>query len=482
MPFKILRTRHISVFESFKKASVCSILLAILILSESTLAEIRQEDTNRISPGIRFLAKMENQFNPVDNEVRTDRPFEIEHFEIPLRLAKNLFSSDSPQIIKDALIFTKNGEAWIRWIPNPDDNLYKDKLVQFLAEQGIDPTLKRRFIGFRTASRSVLIFDPITGAEFSVKASTNNTRGYWKDKPETSTVAGVVAEVSKYVTQTIPRMDPQYVDTIKIAPEPGGFAINSQGIDQGMLVRTYPFSKGKLLIPIFSLFHEEFGRQFAKANGYAEPLQFVREKLFPLWIKSIVQFSFSTGIMSNSAHGQNYLVEVTKNLKMTGKIVHRDFADARINSAMIARNEGTEKIIKAYQDFSKTNYSNEVLTGSREDGFIAFKIHFSPVQSNLINTWYPEALTAKGGIDVYYDIERIVKNEIQNILKDRVDGRNFELELESEFAYKKHDGRYESQIPFRVRLWHGRAIGEDNRTPFTEYLSPRKLKCSKIFE
>lgn len=42
---------------------------------------------------------MENHYNPVDNEIRPDAPIELEHFEIPLRLAENLFTDAGPKLI-----------------------------------------------------------------------------------------------------------------------------------------------------------------------------------------------------------------------------------------------------------------------------------------------------------------------------------------------------------------------------------------------
>ncbi len=467
-----------------------AIFFTIAFISELSSAQIRQQDIARISPEMRFLAKMENHYNPVDNEIRPDAPIELEHFEIPLRLAENLFTDAGPKLITDALLFTKANETWIRWIPNPDDTFYKDQLVQFLKDNQVDASSKRRFIGFRTSSRSVLVFDPVTGAEFSTKASTNNTRGNWKDKPETSSVAKVVTQVSNYVSRIIPMMESKHVDHIVVAPEPGGFTIKGNGIDQGMLIRTYPFKKGKRLIPIFSLFHEEFGKKFAEANGYTDRLKFVREKLFPIWIKSIVQFSFTTGFMSNSAHGQNYLVEVDESLHLTGKVIHRDFADARINPVIISRNGGSKEIIETYKRFSENNYGNEVLEGTREEGWIAMKIHFSPVQGNIVNSWFPDQLIKQDGdrlgYTLFLEIQNQIKREVEQILEGplKQDG-HYEVAVEKEVAYKNQDGRYELHFPFRISIWQG-SFGKtwsdpDTRTQFQNYPSSKVIKCRQIF-
>lgn len=350
------------------------------------------------SPQLIELARFENRYNPVDNVEHSDAPFYVDHYDIPLSVVEDLFLNQDHHLRK-ALIFERDGKQWVRWIPNPDDTQYKSELLSFLERIGAPTAPKQRFLAYRTSSRSLLIFDPETGLEFSAKASTNRTRGHWNDKPEKANVAKLVVQVSNYVSTTLADIPEASKPNIAIAEEPGGFAIRD--INQGLLIREYKFEKNRRLLPLFSFFHETMGRKLALTNGYENPEDFLKEKLFPVLIKSQIQLALNTGIMTNSGHGQNFLVEVNENYQLTDKIVHRDIADARINPWSIYNNGGNTEIIKTYAGFRNAakpeDTSNELMMQNN-----SFKISVQSLRSLIPASWFKDKSIA--GLHTYVKV------------------------------------------------------------------------------
>lgn len=328
---------------------VLLVLGAAPVLASSEDLSVPKEIQAQISTQFKTLAEVENRFNPVDYVERSAEPFWLEHYEIPLRLVQSTFAKSDKSPIVNSLIFNKNGELWVRWIPNSLDTMYKPQVIEFMKAHGLDPTPQKRFVGFTTASRSILVFDPVTRAEFSVKAPTNATPGLWKDKPEPVRVGKAVSLVSAYAHRIYSEADPSQKLNSEVINEPGAILID--GIDQAMVIRDYPHTKNRLLIPLFAFFHNDYGKRLASVNGYENPVEFNKDKVLKIWVQALAQHYLLTGLVSNSSHGQNYLIEVDSQFRLTGKIFHRDFADANLNRKLVSANGGDE-VLKLYETFS----------------------------------------------------------------------------------------------------------------------------------
>lgn len=285
-----------------------------------------------LNPEGKKLVAWETKANNIAQRDATQ--FYIEHFEIPVRLLNMNVADYLPKEILASLIFKKNGEDYMRWLINPEDTKWYKEVTTFLKENTVDPTPQKYFKAHYTASRSFIIEDPETGVFFSSKVSTNNTGGNWKDKQQDAKDTNDVRVVSDYAQKVASRIE---FENFKLLYEPFAATINS--IDQGMLVRLLAdVSTGeKVYLPAFSALHEETGVRIAKANGSDDPAEFWKENYIKPLGRAIAEFGAHFGMFYDSPHSQNFLIEMDKNLKPTGKIILRDFGDSYLMKGFFDR-------------------------------------------------------------------------------------------------------------------------------------------------
>lgn len=323
-----------------------------------------------LTPAAKIFVDAETQANPAGE--RSNRPLHVEHLEIPLKNLKTDFSESLDEKIRNSLIFTKNSELYVRWILNPEDTQYNDELRQSLRERHIIYFEGKHFIGYLTSSRSLVVQDPNSEVIFSVKSSTNDTGGSWKKKKETVRAAQAARFISDYLSDNEKL---QKNDNIGVVKET--LAFYDQISDQAMIVRQYDFfndSSQKVLIPLFSVFHESFGRKLALNAGYDNPEAYwfhvLGKKFGPFIVKLFLKF----GIMLNSPHGQNFLLELNKGGVPTGNLFIRDFADSRLFEPIV-KALGGKAIIDHYRKLKTENngvFSNQII------------IQFNPFFSGII--------------------------------------------------------------------------------------------------
>lgn len=276
-----------------------------------------------ISDEMEKLVRWETRSNGVS--VRDDRKWAMEHYEIPLRLVeKDVARRIDPSIV-NALIFEKNGEKYIRWVVNPEDTKWHLEVEKFLKKNGVEPRRYRHFEAYQTASRSYIVVDPDTKAEFSLKVSTDKTGGNWLDKKQTYEDAWQIRMVTDYIHDMIKKTGG--LTNAVLADEPAIFGLKA--IDQGMVVREYGrlSNSGLRYIPGFSVMHEETGREIARQNGSNDPAAFWNEHYNKPLARAIAEFAAITGMSYDSPHSQNFLVELDAGNRPTGRIVLRDFGD-----------------------------------------------------------------------------------------------------------------------------------------------------------
>ncbi len=277
-------------------------------------------------PVQKFL-EWEFHANTANNpSTRGNQYFQMKHFEFPLSELEGHFADTLDPKIRKALIFTKDNQEWIRWVVNSEDTSNYLKVESWLKGKGLDATLKSRFVGALTSSRSMLVSDPKSGAIFSIKVGTNKTGGNWQDKGVNRNQV-VKARLANDIQENVERRFA--FKNLVIQLETAGGVIAD--IDHGFIVRELgdDFVSGKkYYLPGFSALNEAVGESISKTNGANNPAKFwTKHYHAPLGKASAEMFSFM-GLTFQSAHSQQYLIELDKNMKPTGKIVFRDIADS----------------------------------------------------------------------------------------------------------------------------------------------------------
>lgn len=307
---------------SFVKQAVLYLSLVILVSCQNMAGRYVASE-HHISENTRQLVNWETKSNAISE--RSNEIIRVEHYEIPLRLLQQDYEKNMDQKTLDSLIFTKNGEKYVRWLINPEDSKWHLEVKEFLKKNKVDSEPKKFFDGYLTASRSMILVNPFNGAAFSLKVSTNLTGGKWSDKKQTWADASQVRRMNKYVSSTIPNMK---TENLVIMDEP--LAMGIKELDQGMIVRSLNDLPEDThhYIPAFAIMHENEGARIAKLNGATDPVKYWDKHLVEPLAKAMAEYFSITGAWYDSPHAQNFLVELDNNMKPTGRIVLRDLGDS----------------------------------------------------------------------------------------------------------------------------------------------------------
>jgi hypothetical protein len=281
-----------------------------------------------ISKEMHALVRMETHSNAVAS--RDSNFVKMENFEIPLELVESKIALRTNPLFVASMIFQREGKKFVRWIINPEDTKWNIEVERYLVENGVSTKRDHHFVGYMTASRSYIAVDPKSGAEFSIKMSTDKTGGAWRDKKQTWEDAEQIKMMTDFVDQQL-KQQPRLKNII-LLDEPAVFGI--KGIDQAMVLRSYEnlSNSGKRYVPGFSIMHENLGRDLAKANGSDDPATYWNEHYNKPLARALAEFFALTGMTYDSPHSQNFLVELDSKNHPTGKIVLRDFGDTFLST------------------------------------------------------------------------------------------------------------------------------------------------------
>jgi hypothetical protein len=269
---------------------------------------------------VRQLAKWENEANGV-----TKRPatlLKLKNYEVPAELIASDVSETTPKEVKDAFFYQKDGKKYVRWILQQEDTKWFKDVETFLEKKtGTKPVAQEYFNGYLTASRSMIVIDPATGYSFSLKASTNQTGGAWKDKKQDWKDAQDIRAVSDFVARLEKNLK---LKTAVILQEP--MAIGIAEVDQSNVVRLLGEAAtcDKYYLPGFSALHEQVGKELA---GGENPVEFWSESYVKPLGRALAEFAGIWGLAFDSPHSQNFLIELDKKKKPTGRIILRDLGD-----------------------------------------------------------------------------------------------------------------------------------------------------------
>jgi hypothetical protein len=348
-----------------------------LMLKIGKLPFISQSE-RYLPPHVSMLKDWEVQANPYfskedlseGNFLREHQKILIPHVEIPLKYVEVVKNKMYPNTQK-SLIFKKNGKKWMYWFLNPDDTEFAPALLDELRKRNIPHHYGERFVAYRTSSRSFLVQDPNEPRRvFNIKVSTNKTAGRYKSKGMGSTFAHREKTTTDYVLQSLHNKPLQY---LKVLPETGLFVfpgtfptLFGQAMAVRDLVVDVSSEKQNILVPGFSLFHEENGSWLANiiqktmssdpdTSSNLSPSEFWERHFVVPYASALAEFFAYTGLIPSSLHSQNFYLELTPDLKTTGKIILKDFGDV-----YFAKNAITDKnyaqFIQKEVDFDlKTN-------------------------------------------------------------------------------------------------------------------------------
>ena len=320
------------------------------------------------TPPVKTLVDMETKANGAG--IRSNEAVEMVHYEIPLEIiSKGKDLKLSPQLY-NSMVVVKDGKKLVRWVINPEDTKWFKDVEMFMKSHNLEPIRHHHFKGYQTASRSYIVVDPTNGAQFSIKTSTNQTGGAWKDKKQDYKDGFDILLISDLMKKI--QSQKPFEHTV-IMQEPLVFGVES--IDQSIVIRELAdiATKEKFVyIPGFSVLHEETGKQIAKANGSSDPAAFWNEHYVKPMARSAAEVVARTGIWYDSPHGQNFLVELTKDLKPTGRMVLRDLGDIYINEQMM-KALGENEVLKKFS--TKENISTDL------------SVSFGPLHGNKVPSW-----------------------------------------------------------------------------------------------
>ncbi|MEO5668872.1 MAG: hypothetical protein ABIR96_12500 [Bdellovibrionota bacterium] len=288
------------------------------------LSLVSISDAHALNKQLTQLVKWETESNAVAK--RSPEKILIENYEIPLSELQTDLAKDLDYRIKSALIFKKDdGKDYVRWIINPEDTKWFKQVESWLKAKNLSTERHHYFDAYMTASRSFVLEDPKTGYAFSGKVSTNVTGGNWKDKHFPIDDAVQIRMATDHVNEVSGKIA---FDRLKLLPEPAMFGIAD--IDQAFGIRALgDAAEGKrYYIPAFSIMHDETSRMLAAKAGAADVAAYWRENYNKPLAEALAEFTAHFGLTYDSGHGQNFLLELDENMKPTGKVVLRDFADS----------------------------------------------------------------------------------------------------------------------------------------------------------
>ncbi len=343
-----------------------SLILTSLFFLNSTYA---------LTPAVEKLVQYETHANGAG--VRSSEAIMLPHVEIPLEMVGLDFAKRLDPRIVESLIIEKNGKEYVRWILNPEDTVWGKTLIAHFAAKGVALPVYYHFKGYQTASRSYIAEDPTTGVEFSVKSSTNVTGGAWRDKKQPVGEAIDGRLTSDFLFDQNKKRN---FENFSIMDEPAILKIND--IDQAVVIRDLGDLKevksNKIYVPGFSVLHEAIGKEIALKNGSTDPHAFWTENYIKVAGRALGELAARTGIQFDSPHSQNFLVELDKQYRPTGKLILRDMSDLYLDVTFL--NSLLGKNNELVKEFTQTGNKHAYVSAG-----------FGPLHGNVHPSWVNEA-------------------------------------------------------------------------------------------
>ncbi len=354
-----------------------------------------------------LLHELETKANPlVDPKKQHAYPniIRLPHVEFPLSwVQKDISSSIDSRILESIVFRDANGTEMIRWVlaPTADDLMsagmknraraefidkYNKEIIDFVTQRGGDPTLHYYYTGYPSASTTFEVEDPNSHIVFYVKTSTGLPPvGSFSNpsKPRLAWEARDARTISEYLIGLQKEIGFEHFGFLE---EPAGFTIGE--LDRALIIRDAADMKNLTsefyYVPGFAITDEAVGKMIAEKNGFSNPEEFWSLHAPKILARAFSELFLKTGLRLDSPHGQNFLFELDKNMKLTGRLIFRDLADMVIHPyyfMLYARKYKLEHIEKL------KIVSDEMFTVVR----ILETTSYTPMANSLINhAWLPK--------------------------------------------------------------------------------------------
>ncbi|MGZ3694596.1 MAG: hypothetical protein ACXWQO_10475, partial [Bdellovibrionota bacterium] len=258
-------------------------------------------------------------------------PAPIEYFELP-EAKLHQISKQLPHEIpvegldraKSYVNFEKDGVPYVRWYLHPLADAKESQIAKLFKEMfGMELAPQSGFAKFHfTSSRSVILFKGSYDDAISVKLSLKAAEGPFKDKTIHLKEYSAWSGHNAYLADVLPNGSP----SMTFQREPYGLGVGSSAGEDAFLFRHLGNNPEKgYYLPAFSVFDEKVGAAIAKLNGSSDPLAYWEEHLLKPLANGMADLRANAGAEHTSAHSQNLMVELDKNMRPTGRIVLRDF-------------------------------------------------------------------------------------------------------------------------------------------------------------
>jgi hypothetical protein len=297
--------------------------------------------------------------------------FQIKYFEIPVDIFRALGEAAHQKLSGDSQnqqVIVRDGKKYVRWFMHPlhDSKYMESKFSAYRGQENIRALL--------TSSRSLVIWDPKTNEEWSLKTSLNKAAGPFKNKAYSSIAAAYHFEMSQIIDADLFLKAHFFVDESFIS-------MTNADFNEGQIVRSLkPYKSGESMMALASLLDASLGKAVAAKNGYGDNWQqFIIDKIAPEIGVISAHLYEKYGLAHNSLHSQNIVVSFDKNGKFSG-VRFRDpdfdanlekyrqvFGDSKADEFIAKSNIRNSKNIAV--DFSVLNGVTLAMTDNQKQSF-----------------------------------------------------------------------------------------------------------------
>jgi hypothetical protein len=259
----------------------------------------------------------------------TTQPVQVRVSAIPAGELDVQLAESRPVQVRDLFV---RGDGRVMWPHHP----YNSADTPF-ARAAVVENWPGRF----TASRSVVVQDPRTGAAFSFKSPTNYPHRTELQNGKIDLSGDV--KFSVYRTQHLDAVDARLGPDSKIILLKEIFAASRTAGGNGFVVRDLtPLQDGFYYFPALSIPYE--GRRIAELNGVLFE-EFWGNSYAKLLGESKARMLIRYGLQMETPNCQNMLLQLDRNLRPTGKLVFRDISDSDFVTP-VARGMGMDELLE----------------------------------------------------------------------------------------------------------------------------------------
>lgn len=241
--------------------------------------------------------------------------------------------------IFDSFKVELHGETHYRWFLHPEDQHYRKKLKRYLQDNGEKIRIDTEGEARLTSSRTCLTKPSGSDRYWYVKSSLVSVKGPFESEDRVVNLdeASKSFMASNAVVRAI-QMDEELATQGRsprltaMRPLLDAAFMYIRDLDLAVVIRETPnLRPGHMLLPAFSAIHERLGPKLAQVNfndlKRERPTTYWRNHLVIPMAQAVAEMFYTTGLVSQNPHSQNYLIELARNFVPTGHVYLRDFAD-----------------------------------------------------------------------------------------------------------------------------------------------------------